>query len=175
MSSQAGSRKRRISIPPIEYDAGGTLLCRWCRGPVEGRGVYCSQECRDSFLIRHSPEYAGQRYRALIGHRCVGCGADEQGCFARYKQAAVLLSETPAEALLLPFELWQMDHIRPVADGGGECGLENFRLLCPLCHGGVTHVFLKDLLSRKKSASPWQARMRSEQGYRRRLPPRRER
>jgi 5-methylcytosine-specific restriction endonuclease McrA len=33
---------------------------------------------------------------------------------------------------------WEADHIVPVADGGGECGLENYRLLCRPCHVQVT-------------------------------------
>jgi 5-methylcytosine-specific restriction endonuclease McrA len=33
---------------------------------------------------------------------------------------------------------WEADHIVPVADGGGECGLENYRLLCRSCHVSVT-------------------------------------
>jgi 5-methylcytosine-specific restriction endonuclease McrA len=33
---------------------------------------------------------------------------------------------------------WEADHIIPVADGGGECGLENYRLLCRGCHTAVT-------------------------------------
>ncbi|OFW10750.1 MAG: hypothetical protein A3H96_04515 [Acidobacteria bacterium RIFCSPLOWO2_02_FULL_67_36] len=34
--------------------------------------------------------------------------------------------------------LWEADHIVPVADGGGECGLDNYRLLCRACHLAVT-------------------------------------
>lgn len=30
--------------------------------------------------------------------------------------------------------LWDADHIVPVADGGGECGLENYQTLCIQCH-----------------------------------------
>ena len=30
--------------------------------------------------------------------------------------------------------LWDADHIVPVAQGGGECGLENMRTLCLKCH-----------------------------------------
>lgn len=33
---------------------------------------------------------------------------------------------------------WEADHIVPVADGGGECGLDNYRLLCRPCHLHVT-------------------------------------
>jgi 5-methylcytosine-specific restriction endonuclease McrA len=30
--------------------------------------------------------------------------------------------------------LWEMDHIVPVIEGGGSCGLENLRTLCVACH-----------------------------------------
>ena len=30
--------------------------------------------------------------------------------------------------------LWDADHIRPVAEGGGQCDLDNLRTLCLLCH-----------------------------------------
>lgn len=29
---------------------------------------------------------------------------------------------------------WEADHIVPVAEGGGQCGLENYRTLCLVCH-----------------------------------------
>ena len=47
--------------------------------------------------------------------------------------------------------LWQSDHIIPVVEGGGECGLENLRTLCTNCHRKETkelHARLKK--SRKK-------------------------
>jgi 5-methylcytosine-specific restriction endonuclease McrA len=34
--------------------------------------------------------------------------------------------------------LWDADHIVPVAEGGGECDLENIRTLCLHCHRSVT-------------------------------------
>lgn len=33
---------------------------------------------------------------------------------------------------------WDMDHIRPVVEGGGGCGLENLRTLCVVCHSKRT-------------------------------------
>ena len=30
--------------------------------------------------------------------------------------------------------LWDADHIIPVKEGGGQCGLENIRTLCIKCH-----------------------------------------
>jgi 5-methylcytosine-specific restriction endonuclease McrA len=34
--------------------------------------------------------------------------------------------------------LWEADHIVPVAEGGGACGLENYRTLCVPCHKEIT-------------------------------------
>ena len=34
--------------------------------------------------------------------------------------------------------LWDADHVRPVAEGGGQCDLENLRTLCLCCHREVT-------------------------------------
>lgn len=46
---------------------------------------------------------------------------------------------------------WQMDHIIPVIEGGGECGLENLRSLCKNpCHKKVT----AELRSRLKKQKP---------------------
>lgn len=33
---------------------------------------------------------------------------------------------------------WEADHIVPVVEGGGGCGLENLRTLCKPCHHDVT-------------------------------------
>ena len=34
--------------------------------------------------------------------------------------------------------VWDADHIVPVVEGGGECGLDNYRTLCLPCHRKVT-------------------------------------
>lgn len=34
--------------------------------------------------------------------------------------------------------LWEMDHVLPVVEGGGECGLEGLRTACIPCHKQVT-------------------------------------
>lgn len=33
---------------------------------------------------------------------------------------------------------WDADHIVPVVEGGGECGLDGYRTLCIPCHKAVT-------------------------------------
>lgn len=34
--------------------------------------------------------------------------------------------------------LWEADHIVPVVEGGGACGLDNYRTLCTPCHKSET-------------------------------------
>jgi len=41
------------------------------------------------------------------------------------------LKLTPHEAQK---SLWQADHVRPVENGGGLCGLDGFQTLCTKCH-----------------------------------------
>lgn len=40
---------------------------------------------------------------------------------------------------------WDADHIIPVVEGGGMCGLENYRTLCHPCHKQIT----KELAARR--------------------------
>ena len=39
---------------------------------------------------------------------------------------------------------WEADHIKPVAMGGGGCGLDNFQTLCLECHKAKTSEFLSN-------------------------------
>jgi hypothetical protein len=38
----------------------------------------------------------------------------------------------------LESSLWEADHIVPVSEGGGQCGLDNYRTLCVPCHKAET-------------------------------------
>lgn len=46
-------------------------------------------------------------------------------------------------------EGWDIDHIVPVVEGGGQCGLENLRTLCHPCHKQVT----RELAARRRRSS----------------------
>jgi 5-methylcytosine-specific restriction endonuclease McrA len=51
--------------------------------------------------------------------------------------------------------LWEMDHVIPVVEGGGSCGLENLRTLCWACHKRVTAELRARLsVARKAGGKP---------------------
>lgn len=50
--------------------------------------------------------------------------------------------------------LWQADHIVPVAEGGGQCGLDGYRTLCIGCHTSATQALRARLWAAKKQK--WQ-------------------
>ena len=45
---------------------------------------------------------------------------------------------------------WEADHARAVADGGGECALENYQTLCTRCHVAKS---TREAAARKKKAA----------------------
>ena len=40
----------------------------------------------------------------------------------------------------------------PVAEGGGQCGLDGFRTLCKRCHGKASGALRKRLNARKRES-----------------------
>lgn len=58
----------------------------------------------------------------------------EVGAYADYCESIGL----PAHLRDLSRRLWEMDHVVPVAEGGGSCGLDNLQTLCWACHGRET-------------------------------------
>ena len=114
------------------------------------RFKFCGEKCRDYAYIRCIPSYARQKVRERDKGICAICGFDTEKLsrilrHARRQmgsnhgnhgsQAKGVLTEIREAIGLPPYEaLWQADHITPVVEGGGMCGLENYRTLCALCH-----------------------------------------
>lgn len=45
---------------------------------------------------------------------------------------------------------WDADHITPVIEGGGECGIENYRTLCIPCHVKATRELRARMKERRR-------------------------
>jgi 5-methylcytosine-specific restriction protein A len=156
------SRDRRLSLSKSEDQTGhvrgpnGFRLCRWCGNEVRPpKKTFCSASCVHEWKLRSSVSYLrSQTYARDLG-KCASCAAD-----TRYQKIQIEDSlhkakgnhKDPEHLALLKSlgltvtesqrSLWQADHINPVVQGGGLCGLENIRTLCVKCHKGVTKVLL---------------------------------
>ena len=133
---------------PINED--GYRCCRYCDGSVKPpKRTFCSKECVHEYRIRSDGSYL----RSNVFERDMGiCSI----CNIDTKEIAKQLLELKGDELnemmkeynihkkrkITPKRngggLWDADHIIPVKDGGGECGLDNIRTLCISCHKIIT-------------------------------------
>src|SRR5271157_4037114 len=89
----------------------GRPLCRQCGAEVPGgRRSFCGKACVDAWRIKTDPGHVRTLVYARDHGICRICGHQ---CGKRD---------------------WQADHIVPVVEGGGECGLDGYRTLCIACH-----------------------------------------
>ena len=59
---------------------------------------------------------------------------------------------------------WQADHIVAVSEGGGSCGLSNFRTLCVPCHAAVTASQSASRAAGRRDAKALKAAFGSDSG-----------
>lgn len=155
-------------------DKEGFALCLYCSSRVPGiqsgarEGKYCSQRCMEEHKIRRKARDYGPRellYEVEQGI-CQICAIDAHALFEQVTSAnpetrKSVLESTPFVKLPInilnrmvknpkPGLFWEADHITPVVEGGGQCGLENYRTLCVPCHRDVTKKLRKKMASHKK-------------------------
>ncbi|HTI38530.1 MAG TPA: HNH endonuclease [Vicinamibacterales bacterium] len=148
-----------------DRNEAGQPICRWCRNVIAAprRRTFCSDACVHEWRVRSSPSYVRgevwKRDRGICG-RCGFNLKEAESAWRRTRPPKPARAERRKWRAARP--RWEADHILPVADGGGECGLENYRLLCRACHVVVTaqwrrlKVIVRAALTRRGSrgASP---------------------
>jgi len=72
--------------------------------------------------------------------------------YSRGQRRATLLASWGLKARTRK-SLWDADHIVPVAEGGGECDVDNIRTLCLRCHREATMQFRQRLRAAKLRAT----------------------
>lgn len=111
----------------------GRPLCRRCGAEVgAGRRTFCSKACVTEWRIRTDAGFARLKVFERDQGVCGECRIDVFGSVGRTRRSRG------------SGDLWQADHVLPVAEGGGECGLDNLRTLCTACHRQAT----KSLMAR---------------------------
>jgi 5-methylcytosine-specific restriction endonuclease McrA len=114
-----------------EVGANGRALCRWCRMEVlaKRRRTFCSDYCVHQWRLRSDPGYLRDQVFLRDKGVCALCGTDAVSAYAELKRSrgkarAELLEVWGMRSVGVRRSLWDADHVRPVAEGGGE---ENLR------------------------------------------------
>lgn len=138
----AGGRIRAVTLPK---GAHGRPLCRWCELEILNarRRTFCSDYCVHQHRLRTDPGYLRDQVFARDRGVCALCLADTLAIYAALKRArgsarAAGLSVYGLRTISSRRSLWDADHILPVAEGGGQCDLDNLRTLCLPCHREAT-------------------------------------
>lgn len=144
----------------LERQADGTPLCRFCKRPVaKPRRTFCSDACVSEWQIRSNVQYARAQVFLRDKGICALCGLDT---LELEREMLELQAKDPAEwarqwdELIAAgwdrhrrLSLWENDHIKPVIEGGGLCGLDNYRTLCIPCHALETAKLRVRMADRK--------------------------
>ena len=168
MSTRRTSRGGWEDPKNLPKGPNGRPLCRQCGQeiPKGRRRTFCSEACVDQWRVRTDPGYA--RYRVFERDHgiCARCGVDTVEVKRMFDGLAKQLGWSAPLAVALRSltgdrhrTLWDMDHIVPVVEGGGECDLDNLRTLCIWCHKRVT----AELAARRAEERRRQKRTRTRQ------------
>ena len=148
----------RTTSNALGVGPNGLRLCRWCDLEIlaKRRRTFCSDYCVHQWRLRTDPGYLRDQVFARDQGRCGGCGIDTVAAYYALKRArgaarVAGLRLYGMKTIHTRRSLWDADHIRPVAEGGGQCDLDNLRTLCLLCHKDATGALRLRLTRQRKT------------------------
>ncbi|XP_028600619.2 DNA annealing helicase and endonuclease ZRANB3 isoform X3 [Podarcis muralis] len=159
-------------------DNEGNPLCLSCQMPavqIDQNSTstacdtrFCSHKCHDNFLFRTSQSYLRTKVFEIEHGVCQKCCLNAQELYLCVRDApknhrknlleSSWMSKLPLaqlnEIIQNPTEgqFWQVDHIKPVYGGGGQCSLENLQTLCTVCHKERTAKQAKERSQMKRKS-----------------------
>lgn len=170
MSTERFMRERGPA-PKLKKGPNGRNLCRWCQTEVPpSRKTFCSAKCVVEWRLRTDAGFVRAQVFARDHGVCALCGLDTEelrrtligiwhqspeaahvnayihGFGNAFKHVRLRWGHSPK-----PRSLWAADHIVPVAEGGGLCGISNYRTLCTPCHQRETKALAGRRAKQRKS------------------------
>ena len=134
-----------VECEALPLGLNGRPLCRWCQMEIlaKRRRTFCSDYCVHQWRLRSDPGYLRDQVFLRDGGVCSECGLDTVKAYRELKRSRGPARDEALEmwgvrTLTARRSLWDVDHILPVAEGGGECDLDNLRTLCLMCHREAT-------------------------------------
>jgi 5-methylcytosine-specific restriction enzyme A len=148
----------RTTRQALSLGPNNLALCRWCDLEIlaKRRRTFCSDYCVHQWRLRTDPGYLRDQVFARDRGICAVCHIDTIAAYNALKRArgparAAGLHLYGMKSITTRRSLWDADHIRPVAEGGGQCDLDNLRTLCLLCHREAT-AQLRQRLTRARAS-----------------------
>ncbi len=170
--------KRTISCTDLRKNLGREKgHCTWCNGELKnGLRSWCSDACRTEGYIRAGVYHGAVSDRdkgvcVLCGKKCSEIqdrlrrmlaranGHDKEGHWVPEKRKLVD-SYMRVQRLMRAHRMsqhhrhspFEIDHIVPVIEGGGCCGIDNLRTVCFGCHKQVTADLAARRAARRQDA-----------------------
>lgn len=126
---------------PCGLDTLAEIKRLWGKRPV-GRGANPASEPRNMRERARLEQTCGNHFRKGAEDRPWGQWAEEfKACLGAYPWARRQL------------RFWDADHIQPVAEDGGGCGLDNYQTICLPCHRAKTTEQAKRRAAAKQSSA----------------------
>lgn len=169
MSTSRIDRERSGWVNPLKRPTGptGRPLCRYCGEeiPDRKRRTFCSEQCVTEHRIRTDPGFVRDQVFRRDKGVCACCGFDTTTVPALIYRAELEHPELRQvwdgarkhvlrELGIPPHRqtYWDADHVVPVVQGGGTCGLDNYRTLCVPCHQRETARLAAERAHERKRA-----------------------
>ena len=150
-------RGKSANAEGVASDPHVRPLCRWCQLEIlaSRRRSFCSEYCVHQWRLRSDPGYLREQVFARDAGLCALCSTDTVAAFRQLKRSRGIQRRESLAMWGLPSinarrSLWDADHILPVAEGGGQCDLDNLRTLCLPCHREVTADLRRRLQGMRK-------------------------
>lgn len=154
--------ERFVPEDKLPIGPNGRRCCRWCKTEVPPkRRTFCSPDCVREWSIRQNPGYAAAHVLRRDHGVCAICHCDTNRMHrvARWAMRFGTSAHEYTEAVGFGAvgtwrRWWEVDHIVPVVEGGGECGLDNLRTLCIACHKDETAKLRRRMTEAKRAFTP---------------------
>ena len=139
-----------IDYKNMPLNQEGYRCCRYCNKSItcKRRKTFCSAECVNEYLLRSNNRYLRKKVFARDKGVCVLCEIDTKLVAREILKHPIKSEErekilknydiSPKRKIKIRMGVWDADHIIPVKNGGGQCGLDNLRTLCIKCHKFIT-------------------------------------
>lgn len=132
----------------------GRALCRYCGAETAPpRRTFCSEACVHEWKLRSNPGYVRKCLFTRDRGVCADCGLDTRRLKVELRCREFAARERRRKELGMPCfsrSWWDAAHILAVVQGGGGCGLANYKTLCVPCHKRDTARLRRELAEKAR-------------------------